>query len=155
MPPFQRPSFRPLRPFRAQNSGDGPVAAPSVDTSKWQAPWVWLKYHTANPVVYPAMIRDASAGAKPGDWVHVYDKTGAPAGNGLWNPRSRVPLRMLHSGEQFVEETFLTELVDRAIRHRIDFLQLPKVTDAFRVVHSDADGLSGLIVDKFADVLSI
>jgi len=101
------------------------------------------------------MIRDASSGAKPGDWVHVYDKTGAPAGNGLWNPRSRVPLRMLHSGEQFVEETFLTELLDRAIRHRIDFLQLPKVTDAFRVVHSDADGLSGLIVDKFADVLSI
>ncbi|HEY2573362.1 MAG TPA: class I SAM-dependent rRNA methyltransferase, partial [Verrucomicrobiaceae bacterium] len=32
---------------------------------------------------------------------------------------------------------------------------LPETTDAFRVVHSDADGIPGVMVDKFADVLSI
>lgn len=58
-------------------------------------------------------------------------------------------------GGIFVEESLLVELLDRAMDHRIDFLRLPEVTDAFRVVHSDADGLSGLVVDKFADVLSI
>ncbi|MEN9546053.1 MAG: hypothetical protein RLZZ356_785, partial [Verrucomicrobiota bacterium] len=128
---------------------------PQVDTSRWQTPWVWLKYPSQQPVVYPAMIRDASAGSKPGDWVNVYDKSGSPCGNGLWNPRSKVPLRLFHWGESFVEESALVELLDRAMDHRIDFLRLPEVTDAFRVVHSDADGLSGLVVDKFADVLSI
>ncbi len=34
-------------------------------------------------------------------------------------------------------------------------LRLPERTDAFRVINSDGDGLSGLIVDKYADVLSI
>ncbi|MCX7243064.1 MAG: hypothetical protein NTV64_04660, partial [Polaromonas sp.] len=101
------------------------------------------------------MIRDASAGAKAGDWVHVYDKSGSPCGNGLWHPRAKVPLRLFHWGESFVEESLLVELLDRAMDHRIDFLRLPEVSDAFRVVHSDADGLSGLVVDKFADVLSI
>ena len=101
------------------------------------------------------MIRDASVGARPGDWVHVYDKSGSPCGNGLWHPRAKVPLRLFHWGESFVEESVLGDLIDRAMDHRIDFLRLPEVTDAFRVVHSDADGLSGLVVDKFADVLSI
>ena len=165
MSAFDRPPQRPYRPsgpsgppFRPRRSDGPPPSAapgPALDTSRWQTPWVWLKYHTAHPSVFPAMIRDASAGAKPGDWVNVYDKTGAPAGNGLWNPRSRVPLRLFHTGEQFVPETLLGELVERAVRHRTEFLGLPAVTDAFRVVHSDADGLGGLVVDKFADVLSI
>jgi 23S rRNA (cytosine1962-C5)-methyltransferase len=101
------------------------------------------------------MIRDASMDAAPGAWVHVYDRAGSRFGNGLWNPRARVPLRLFHQGEEFVAETLLMELLDRAISHRIEFLNLPAVTDAFRVVHSDADGLSGLVVDKFADVLSV
>ena len=38
---------------------------------------------------------------------------------------------------------------------RTETLRLPETTDAFRVVHSDADGIPGLMVDKFADVLSV
>ncbi len=34
-------------------------------------------------------------------------------------------------------------------------LRLPEKTDAFRIVNSDGDGLSGLVIDKYADVLSI
>jgi 23S rRNA (cytosine1962-C5)-methyltransferase len=155
MPSFDRPQFRPQRPMPPRRPAPPGPALPPVDTSKWRTPWVWLKYHTSHPVVYPAMIRDASAGAKAGDWVNVYDKTGSACGNGLWNPRSKVPLRLFHSGEEFVEESHLVTLLDRAISHRIEFLNLSAVTDAFRVVHSDADGLSGLVVDKFADVLSV
>ncbi len=166
MASFDRPQFRPRRPYDGPPSSGpsfGPrssprsssPALPQADTTHWKTPWVWLKYHSQQPVVYPAMIRDASAGAKPGDWVHVYDKSGSPSGNGLWHPRAKVPLRLFHWGESFVEESVLGDLLDRAMDHRIDFLRLPEVSDAFRVVHSDADGLSGLVVDKFADVLSI
>ena len=94
MSAFDRPPQRPYRPsgpsglpFRPRRSDGPPSSAapgPALDTSRWQTPWVWLKYHTAHPSVFPAMIRDASAGAKPGDWVNVYDKTGAPAGNEWW-----------------------------------------------------------------------
>jgi 23S rRNA (cytosine1962-C5)-methyltransferase len=38
---------------------------------------------------------------------------------------------------------------------RLDTLRLNDVSDAWRVIHSDGDGLSGLVVDRYADVLSI
>jgi 23S rRNA (cytosine1962-C5)-methyltransferase len=46
-------------------------------------------------------------------------------------------------------------MLDRAMDLRLDRLRLPEVTDGFRVVHSDGDGLSGLIVDRFSEVLSV
>lgn len=39
--------------------------------------------------------------------------------------------------------------------HSSQVLRLQERTDAFRVINSDGDGLSGLIVDKYADVLSV
>ena len=34
-----------------------------------------------------------------------------------------------------------------------DWLKLDAVTDAYRLVHSEGDGLSGLVVDRFGDTL--
>ncbi|MGA4578706.1 class I SAM-dependent rRNA methyltransferase [Limisphaera sp. VF-2] len=118
-------------------------------------PWVQLKYISYSTQLYPAMIAKASPDAQPGSLVTVYDKAGRWFGTGLYNPHARVPLRMLQHGPQpFTEEDFV-RLLDRAVELRVEVLRLPEVTDAFRVVHSDGDGLSGLIVDKLADVLSI
>lgn len=101
------------------------------------------------------MIRAVSPGARAGDLVAVYDKDGRRFGAGLYHPEARVPLRVFHHGEtEFTEEGFLG-LLDRALDLRLDWLRLPETTDAFRVVHSDGDGLSGLVVDKYADVLSV
>ncbi|HAB14885.1 MAG TPA: class I SAM-dependent rRNA methyltransferase [Verrucomicrobiales bacterium] len=114
-----------------------------------------LKYFSFHPQIFPAMIREASPAATAGSWVHVYDKEGRPFGNGLWNDRARVPLRVFHHGVEPKGEDYLFTLLDRAMALRLDLLKLPDSTDAFRVVHSDGDGLSGLIVDRFADVLSV
>jgi 23S rRNA (cytosine1962-C5)-methyltransferase len=114
-----------------------------------------MKYYSFAPCIFPAMIKRVSPGARPGDIVTVYDKTGQPFGAGLFNPRARVPLRVLFHGERPVGEEDLLSLLDRAIDLRLGPLRLPEVTDAFRVVHSDGDGLSGLVVDKYADVLSL
>jgi len=101
------------------------------------------------------MIRAASPDARPGSWVQVRDREGRLFGAGLWNDRSRVPLRILHHGPDPVDDSLLTTLLDRAIDLRLIHLRLPDSTDAYRVVHSDGDGLSGLVVDRFADVLSV
>jgi 23S rRNA (cytosine1962-C5)-methyltransferase len=101
------------------------------------------------------MIRAVSADARPGDLVRVYDKAGQPFGAGLYHPRARVPLRMVYHGPDPVDESVFSRLLDRAIDLRQEILQLPAETDAFRVVHSDGDGLSGLVVDRYADVLSV
>lgn len=131
-----------------------PAADPAVAGPR-QSPWVELKYFSFASQLYPAMIREASPDAAPGSLVSVYDKEGRRFGAGLFNPQARVPLRMFHHGETPFSEADFPPLLDRALNLRLDRLRLPEVTDAFRAVHSDGDGLSGLIVDKFADVLSV
>jgi 23S rRNA (cytosine1962-C5)-methyltransferase len=116
---------------------------------------VQLKTYCFHPCIFPAMIRGASPDAKPGSLVQVYDKDGKPFGAGLYNPRARVPLRVLYHGPDPFGEAQLLSLLDRAIDLRHNLLDLPARTDAFRAINSDGDTLSGLIVDRYADVLSV
>lgn len=125
------------------------------DRSTFQRPWAQLKYFTYQPAIYPRFIADVSPGARRGELVTVYDKQGEKFGVGFWNPGARVPLRMMsHKAEGFTEEHF-KGVLERAVSLRTDLFNLSEETDAFRVVHSDGDGLSGLIVDKYADVLRV
>ncbi|MEY4199733.1 MAG: hypothetical protein RLZZ265_1473, partial [Verrucomicrobiota bacterium] len=130
-----------------------PVGPPAGTT--WPTPWVQLKYFSNQPTLYPAMIGGASPDAKPGDFVAVFDKEGRRFGSGLWNPRARVPLRVLHHGEEQVGEEFFEAQLTRALDLRQNLLGLDGSTDAYRVIHSDGDGLSGLVVDRFGDTLSV
>lgn len=144
-----RPAPSSTGPDRPSHSAAAPAAA------GWRAPWVQMKYYSFHPTIYPAMIKAASADAKPGALVSVYDKDGGLFGAGLYNPKARVPLRVVHHGpDPFTEDHFLP-LLHRAVDLRLQALRLPDHTDAFRVIHSDGDGLSGLVVDRFADVLSL
>lgn len=121
----------------------------------WARPWVQLKTITFSPAVYPAMIRAASPDAKPGALVTVYRKDGGVFGVGLWNPKARVPLRVLAHGEQPAREDYLTTAIERAVDWRRDILQLDARMDCYRVINSDGDALSGLTVDRYADTLSV
>jgi 23S rRNA (cytosine1962-C5)-methyltransferase len=132
-----------------------PGKTPPPGSEGWRAPWVQLKTFSFHPCLYPAMLGAVSPDARPGDLVTIYDREGRPFGAGLYNPRARVPLRVFYHGEAPVGEDLFIQLLDRAIDLRLGPLNLPAVTDAFRVVHSDGDGLSGLVVDKFGDVLSL
>jgi 23S rRNA (cytosine1962-C5)-methyltransferase len=114
-----------------------------------------MKYFSFHPAIFPNMVGPVSSDAGPGDLVNIYDKDGFPFGAGFLNPKARVPLRVLHHGKTAFGESDLDALLMRAIRLRKNTLKLDAETEAYRVVHSDADGLSGLIVDRYADTLSI
>jgi 23S rRNA (cytosine1962-C5)-methyltransferase len=101
------------------------------------------------------MIGAVSPGVQPGALVFVYDPDGRPFGQGLYNPKARVPLRMVYHGAEPVGEEYFVQLLDRAVDLRVQQLRLADQTDAFRVVHSDGDGLSGLVVDRLGEVLSV
>ena len=122
-------------------------------SSGWLKPWVQLKYFTYNPAVFPRMLGAADATATPGCIVHVYDKNGEYFGSGFWNPASRTPLRMLRHGGEPLTEADLLETLRRAVTWRQECLG--EATNACRLVHGDSDGLGGLIVDRYNDVLSL
>ncbi len=145
------------RPFSPDNKrpAERPAPPTPVAESQRRKPWVELKYMSFHPHIYPAMVRKVSLGAKPGDLVTVYGKDGQIFGFGLFNPHARVPLRIhAHTTEQASEEWF-DQRVDDAASLRKDYLKLDEQTDAYRVVHADGDSLGGLVVDRYADVLSV
>jgi 23S rRNA (cytosine1962-C5)-methyltransferase len=129
--------------------------APPLGSENWPTPWAQMKYFSYNPAVYPNMLLAVSPDAQAGDLVHVYDKEGQPFGTGFFNPRANVALRVLGHGVEPITEADLDARLERAVLLRRDLLNLGKVTDACRIVFSDGDGLAGLVVDRYADTLSI
>ena len=118
-------------------------------------PWVELRSAGMQTFIYERMIKGASPDAQPGDCVAVYDRRGELFGYGLYNPRSRITLRMLRFGGPELEGDFWERGIQRAATLRHETLRLPERTGAYRLVHAEGDGLPGLIVDRYADVLSV
>ena len=119
-------------------------------------PTVQLKYQTFHPSIWPKMIGEVSRDAMPGSFVLVLGKEGTPFGWGLWNPKSRMPLRVVsHSLETLDDETFFENAIRRAAHLRRNVLKLDATTDSYRAIHGDADFMPGIVADKFADVLSV
>ena len=133
----------------------GPRAAgrAAVDRSGWSRPWAQLKFVTFQPAIFPKMLGEVSREARPGDLVTVYDKFGERVGLGLFNPRAKIPLRVVAHAPDAVGEDYFEAALRRAVALRRDTLQLDAASDAYRVVNSDGDGLSGLTIDRYADTL--
>ncbi|MEO6809533.1 MAG: class I SAM-dependent rRNA methyltransferase [Isosphaeraceae bacterium] len=110
-----------------------------------------------HPFVYRKMVAGPVSPIRPrdGDLVRVVDREGLPIGFGLWNGRSQIALRLLSAGVEPPGLDFWRGRINAAVALRHDLLKIHETTNAYRVVHAEADGLSGLIVDRFDDVLSV
>lgn len=120
------------------------------------APTVRLKIErrSAHPWVFQKMVEKPKVRIPPGTVVDVEDRTGRWVGRGFYNGHSRIALRVLtaDSTEQ-IDADFFASRIGRAVKLRRDWLRLDAVSDAYRVVHSEGDGLSGLVVDRFAGMI--
>ncbi len=107
--------------------------------------------------VYRKMLDGPVGAATPshGDIVRVVDRDGVQLGFALWNGRSQISLRFLSRLAVPPGVEFWTKRIDEAIALRTKLLGLESDTNAFRVIHAEGDGLSGLVVDRYDDVLSV
>ena len=126
---------------------------PSLPPEARPKPWAQLKFFTFQPAIFPRMLGKVSLGAKPGEWVTVYDKAGKVCGNGIYNPRAKIPLRVVRHGAESMDETYWEGAIRRAVALRREMLKLDETTDAYRLINSDGDGLSGLTIDRYGDTL--
>jgi len=152
--PDPRRSPRPHRPVRRGSHTEpaaGPLPAEPVPPNA-ESPWVSLRAAPIGPLLYRKMIRAADRAARPGDVVAVYDRGGALLGRGLFNPDSIVTLRLLSASNERIDGAFWRARLASALELRRR-LKLDAVTDAYRIVHGEGDGLSGLVVERLADVL--
>ncbi len=127
--------------------------APTYDRSTWPTPWAQLKYFTFQPAIFPRLLGHTSPDARPGDLVAVYDKAGQRLGAGLFNPRAKIPLRVVAHGTDPLDESYFEIAIRRAVALRRTVFKLDEVSDAYRLINSDGDGLSGLTIDRYGETL--
>jgi len=88
--------------------------------------------------------------------VDIEDRTGAWVGRGIFNGHSRISLRVLTDNQtEPIDQGFFEKKIGLAVRLRKETLKLEDSTNAYRLIHSEGDGLSGLIVDKFGKTIVI
>jgi 23S rRNA (cytosine1962-C5)-methyltransferase len=116
-------------------------------------PAVFLRSSPRHPLLYRKRIARHDP-ARPGDLVAIYGPDEELLGYGVYNSHSEIGVRMLFSGARLPDDALWQRKLDAAVELRRDFLRLDAVTNAYRLVHAEADGLSGLVVDRLGDVLS-
>jgi 23S rRNA (cytosine1962-C5)-methyltransferase len=109
-----------------------------------------------HPWVWSAQVHKPAERLPPGSVVEVVDAKDRFVGRGFWNGHARIALRLLTADpDEAIDADWIAARIARAVQLRRELLQLDRATDAWRVVHSEGDGLSGLIVDRYADILVI
>jgi 23S rRNA (cytosine1962-C5)-methyltransferase len=105
-----------------------------------------------HPWIYSGEILRLSAPAADGELVQVKDHRQRLLGVGIFNARSKIHVRILAPDRIETDEAFFEERIRAALAVRQR--HMPAAT-SFRVVNAESDFLSGLIVDKYEDVLVV
>jgi 23S rRNA (cytosine1962-C5)-methyltransferase len=104
-----------------------------------------------HPWVFEGSIHRGSADA--GETVRVEAADGSFLAWGAYSPQSMIRVRAWSFDEaQRIDEAFFASRIARAVALRA---RLAVASDGVRLIHGEADGLPGLIVDRYADTLSV
>ncbi|MCB8943484.1 MAG: class I SAM-dependent rRNA methyltransferase [Ardenticatenaceae bacterium] len=105
-----------------------------------------------HPWVFSGAIQHVDGEPEPGDLVQVVEGNGRFLATALYNPHSQIQGRILTWWDEAIDEAFWRGKIERALRHRAA-LKLEPATNAYRLINAEADGLPGLVVDKYGDFL--
>jgi len=104
-------------------------------------PWVYANEIDSNPEEYQS-----------GEVVALFSKKDGFLGTAYVNPKCAIFARILSFGKEEIGKKFFHNRIKKAIAKREHLLTQ---TNAVRLIHSEADFLPGLIVDKYGEALSI
>jgi 23S rRNA (cytosine1962-C5)-methyltransferase len=105
-----------------------------------------------HPWIYHTEILRLTAPVADGELVQVKDHRQRLIGTGFFNSKSKINVRVLSPERVEVNEKFFEERIRAALAVRQKHLS---GASSFRVVNAESDFLSGLIVDKYEDVLVV
>lgn len=98
-----------------------------------------------NEMIAPDDVND-------GDIVEILAPNGEFLAIGYLNRKSQISVRVLSFSRRDINEEFFKERIQTALSKRSS---IAKVSDAYRLIHSEADFLPGLIVDRYNNYLAV
>jgi 23S rRNA (cytosine1962-C5)-methyltransferase len=101
---------------------------------------------SGHPWIYRSDVADATGDA--GDVVRVVDRGGHFLGHAFYNPKSEITLRIVTREDEEIDEAFFRARIEKAREYR---KSLKIDADAYRLLHAEADGIPGLVADRYKD----
>jgi 23S rRNA (cytosine1962-C5)-methyltransferase len=108
------------------------------------------RLRSGHPWVYRSDVR--SAPAEAGAIVRVTDERGRFRGRAFYSDKSQIAVRLLTRENVPVDRAFFTERLRRAAAYRETVVEN---TDAYRLVHGEADLLPSIVIDRYGDYLVV
>ncbi len=107
-------------------------------------------FYGRHPWVFAGAVADVQGTPQGGDVVDLVSDTGNFVARGLYNPLSKIRVRLYSwAADVALDEALFRNRLEQAVRLRRDLLRLGGPGRACRLVASEADGLSGCTVDQY------
>ena len=108
-----------------------------------------------HPWIFSGAIERVTGKPGSGDSVEVRDASGQPLAQAAFSPKSQIRARVWSfEANESIGADFFRHRLTRALAMR-EGLPAAKHTNAMRLVHGESDGMPGLVVDRYADVLVV
>ncbi len=101
-----------------------------------------------HPWIFSGAVYGVSREINDGEMVDVVDSKNNHLGTGYFSDKGSIVVRILTFGDETFSENFWNEKLQSAWKLRLKLLDL-EVTNAFRVIHGEGDGIPGLIIDYY------
>jgi 23S rRNA (cytosine1962-C5)-methyltransferase len=105
-----------------------------------------------HPWLLSGSVASVTGGEEPGAWARVSASNGEVLGFGHYSPQSSLRVRLLSFGDQVPGDDLIAARIAAAVERRRSH-PLLSGTDAFRLINAEGDGLPGLVVDQYRDVV--
>jgi len=108
-----------------------------------------------HPWLYSGAVGQVVGDPGMGESVLIRDAQGTALGWAGYSPTSSIRARMWNlNPNEFVNEGFFRKRIQESILRR-EAYGLQNSTNALRLIHAESDGLPGLVVDRYNDVLVV
>ena len=107
---------------------------------------------SGHPWVYDNVITDAPTGCENGCIADVFSPSGSYLGSGFYSEISKIRIRLLSNN---ANESFSDSFFERRVQYAVDYRKTVMGSDfsSCRLIFGESDGLCGLTVDKYGDIL--
>src|SRR5512142_3092849 len=109
-----------------------------------------------HPWIFSGALVKRPEGVEHGDLIRVADEKGAIVGTGTYSAKSSIAVRVFAFGDQEVvidKAWFAAKIREADARKALLGFGAGLPTDGYRVVFGEADGIPGLVVDRYRGVL--
>ncbi|MEZ5932649.1 MAG: class I SAM-dependent rRNA methyltransferase [Alphaproteobacteria bacterium] len=112
------------------------------------------RLRAGHPWIYSNELKmdDAAKAVEPGTPVRVIDAAGKAMAVAQFNPHSLIAARVLSRNQQ---ATIDADFIERRLRRALGLRDRLYAHPYYRLVHAEADGLPGLVIDRFGEALVI